>query len=237
MQVVVEPRLGQVEAVQQLIAVTGYHRHPARTDRSVALQERPGQCLPLVRQGRVADQERSPPCVIADDGLEVGTLGLDRRQRERNAPVGQGNGSVPGHGELTGAPAIGLGPRALAVVGCAVIADFPGDLELIGLPSPEPGQCRERGRDAVLMVLTHEADGEPDATAVGPRVLEPVGQREEERLAALAGKRGSSREVAQTIGRFRAAADQPATGWVVNQGREIGKPIEAAHRVGVAADL
>ncbi len=70
-QSVVESRLGQVETVEELLVVERDQRHPARTDRSVALQERAGQHLALVRQGRVADQQRSPPGVIADDSLEM----------------------------------------------------------------------------------------------------------------------------------------------------------------------
>jgi hypothetical protein len=105
-EVLVQVRVGQVEARKDLSTVGGHEHETAGTAVGLVLQQRLGECFRHEGLARVADEERSPTEVVSDHGLLVAGLREDRHQRERNAPVEQREGGRPGDAELPRRPAV-----------------------------------------------------------------------------------------------------------------------------------
>src|SRR5436305_1727502 len=114
---------------------------------------------------RIAKDQGAAHRVVADDRLQMGARDFRRRQRERDAAIEQRDGGVPGDRERFRMPAVLPRPLALAMVRRAGIRDLVGDLDMLRRHLPEPGNGRERGGPAGLVMLADVTDRNLDSRA------------------------------------------------------------------------
>lgn len=133
----VELGLREREPLEQGGALPGDERHPARAGGAVAGEEALRLDLDLAALVRVAQEQRSPAPVVADDRLEVPARDLARAEREGHSAVEQRHRCFPGDGEGARDPAVALEPVALHVVGGAAVADLLGQREVVDGLVPE----------------------------------------------------------------------------------------------------
>ncbi len=232
-----EGGLGEVEVREAAGLRAGDEGHAARPRGAIPRERLLVEELaegPLVG---VADEEGAAERVVADHRLEVGVGGIDGGEGEGDASVEEGDGAVPGDGELAGDPAVLLGPAALALGGGPVVADLLRDGEVVGGHGPEAAEGGEGGGGAGDVMLAHEAHGEEDAARAGGGRGEASREGAVEGEVRARGPFGGAGEVAAGVGGVGAAGGEPLAAAFFQEGREFGEAVEAGAGVVVEGEL